>query len=352
VARRVTAVHVLLLVGCAAAIYLACEWFVNAVEWLGVELGVGTMAVGTVLAAIGTALPESVVTLVAVLSGTATSGKEIGVGAALGGPLVLSTLAYAVVGVLLLLRRARLRRAAGGAAEIPAGVPAADEFAQVDRHRLALDQTWFLVIAGSALVLGLVAFTGKAVLGLAFVVAYAFYVVKELGGDDPAHSADDLATLRLWRRESSPPRWAVVVQTLGALVVVVLASQLFVRQLEWAGPELGLPPAAVALLLAPVATELPEVLNAVIWARQGKTQLAMANISGSMMVQATVPAGIGLLFTPWHFDAVLVSASLATLGAVAYLRVLAATDRLRPAWVTGTAAFYGAFAVALAVELR
>ena len=87
-------------------------------------------------------------------------------------------------------------------------------------------------------------------------------------------------------------------------------------------------------------------------ARQGKTQLAMANISGSMMVQATVPAGIGLLFTPWHFDTVLVSASLATLAAVTYLRVLAATDRLRPGWVTGTAAFYGAFAVALAVELR
>ena len=100
------------------------------------------------------------------------------------------------------------------------------------------------------------------------------------------------------------------------------------------------------------ATELPEVLNAVIWARQGKTQLAMANISGAMMVQATVPAGIGLLFTPWHFDNVLVSASLATLGAVTYLRLLAVSDRLRPGWVTGTAAFYGAFAVALAVELR
>ena len=156
-----TAVHVLLLVGCAAAIYLACEWFVNAVEWLGVELGVGTMAVGTVLAAIGTALPESVVTLVAVLSGTAPAGKEIGVGAALGGPLVLSTLAYAVVGALLLVRRARLRRTATGATD-PGGA-VGGEFAQVDRRRLVLDQTWFLVIAGAALVLGLVAFPGKAV---------------------------------------------------------------------------------------------------------------------------------------------------------------------------------------------
>ncbi|MFI5100885.1 MAG: sodium:calcium antiporter [Actinomycetes bacterium] len=337
-----TAVHVLLLIGCAAAIYVACEFFVNAIEWLGVELGVATLAVGTVLAAIGTALPESVVTLVAVLSGNGRGGKEIGVGAALGGPLVLSTLAYAVVGVLLLVRHRRSR----AAAEV-----ATDPFADVDRPRLVLDQTWFLVIAGTAMVLGLVAFTGKQWLGLLFFAGYGFYVRRELSGDEPAHSADDLESLRLWRREGAPPRWAVVAQTLAALLVVVVASQLFVQQLEWAGPELGLPPAAVALLLAPIATELPEVLNAVIWARQGKTRLAMANIAGSMMVQATVPAGIGLLFTPWKFDAILLSASLATLAAVAYLRTLAAANRLRPAWVTGTAVFYGAFAIALAVEL-
>ena len=337
-----TAVHVLLLIGCAVAIYLACEWFVNAVEWLGVELGIATLAVGTVLAAIGTALPESVVTLVAVLSGNGQGGKDIGVGAALGGPLVLATLAYAVVGVLLLVR--------GRSGATPADRDA-DPFVEVDRPRLVLDQTWFLVIAGSALALGLVTFAGKQWLGLVFFLGYGLYVRRELSGDDPAHSADDLEALRLWRRDGAPPRWAVVAQTLVALVVVVLASQLFVHQLEWAGPAMGLPPTAVALLLAPVATELPEVLNAVIWARQGKTRLAMANISGSMMVQATVPAGIGLLLTPWHFDAVLLSASVATLAAVAYLRTLAAADRLRPAWVAGTAVFYAAFAVALAVEL-
>jgi len=221
----------------------------------------------------------------------------------------------------------------------------------VDRQRLVLDQTWFLAIAGAALVLGLLAFPGKALLGLVFVAGYGVYLRRELTGDDPAHTAEDLEALRLWRGEVAPPRWAVVVQTLGSLVVVVLASQVFVRQLEWAGPPLGLPPAAVALLLAPLATELPEVLNAAIWTRQGKTRLAIANISGAMMVQATVPAGIGLLFTPWHFDAVLVTASMATLGAVLYLRVLGSTGWLRPSLVSGTAVFYGAFAVALAVEL-
>src|SRR5205823_5385505 len=96
--RRSLVVHVVLLIAAAVAIYLACEWFINAVEWLGLQLKVGRMAVGTVLAAVGTALPESLVTLVAVAFGGTAKSKDIGVGAAMGGPLVLSTIAYAVVG--------------------------------------------------------------------------------------------------------------------------------------------------------------------------------------------------------------------------------------------------------------
>ena len=51
--------HVIALLACAIAIYLACELFVNAVEWLGVRLKMGTIAIGTVLAAIGTACARS-----------------------------------------------------------------------------------------------------------------------------------------------------------------------------------------------------------------------------------------------------------------------------------------------------
>jgi cation:H+ antiporter len=52
-------IHILLLLGCAVVIYLACEWFINAVEWLGVRMKVGPLAVGTILAAAGTALPAA-----------------------------------------------------------------------------------------------------------------------------------------------------------------------------------------------------------------------------------------------------------------------------------------------------
>ena len=89
------ALSVALFLLCAAAIYLSCEYFVNGVEWMGRRLGMGTTATGTVLAAFGTALPESAVTFVAVVFGRNTAQKEIGVGAAVGGPLVLSTISYA-----------------------------------------------------------------------------------------------------------------------------------------------------------------------------------------------------------------------------------------------------------------
>jgi cation:H+ antiporter len=103
-------VTVPLLLGSAVVIYLACEYFVNGVEWVGRKFAVGQQATGTILAAFGTALPESVVTFVAVVFGVTAAQKEIGVGAALGGPLVLATIAYATVGLTLILTRKHLPR--------------------------------------------------------------------------------------------------------------------------------------------------------------------------------------------------------------------------------------------------
>jgi cation:H+ antiporter len=100
-----------------------------------------------------------------------------------------------------------------------------------------------------------------------------------------------------------PRRSAAEERAVVTLVVIFAASQLFVAQLGWAGPVLGLSPIVVALLLAPIATEFPEIMNAIIWVRQGKTQLALANISRAEMIQATVPSGLGLLFTTWRFGA-------------------------------------------------
>lgn len=336
--------HIALLIACAAAIYLACEWFVNAVEWLGARLRVGPIAVGTVLAAIGTALPESVVTLVAVAFGDGADRKDIGVGAAMGGPLVLSTVAYAVAGVMLFaVAKSLARKSAMTRAEATS-----DLLADVDFARLKRDQVWFISIFVVKFGLGLFAFSLKPWLGLLFFAAYAAYFIKEMREEGVA-SSKDLERLKLQPKVASPAMWAVIGQTAGTLVVIYLASQLFVEQLEWAGPELGLSATVVALLLSPIATELPEIMNAIIWIRQRKATLAFANISGAMMIQATVPSGIGILFTTWKFDGPLVLSGLVTGAAMAFMVFAIRKTFAIPATFACAGAFYFVFVAGLFV---
>ena len=327
-------IHVLLLLASAVAIYLACEWFVNAVEWLGRRLNVGSVAVGSILAAFGTALPESVVTLVAVVFGRTPEQRDLGVGAAMGGPLVLATVAYAVVGLTLLATRRS---------------PAQSEYG--DLRKLRTDQTWFMGIFAAKVALGLVAFAVKPWLGLAFFAAYGLYFRREIrsGGEE---DFEELEPLRLQpQRKQDPSTVAVVGQTVGTLGVIFGASQLFVHQLDAVAPMLGLPTAVTALLLSPVATELPETLNALIWVRAGKTRLALANVSGAMMIQATVPSGLGLLFTPWRFSGPLLLSGLVTMAAIGYL-LWALRERVGRVRLTLAGGFYLLFAAALVPMLR
>ncbi len=154
-----------LFLGSAAAIYFACEFFVNGVEWLGRRLGVGETATGTILAAFGTALPESAVTFVAVVFGRDPAQKDIGVGAALGGPLVLATLSYAVVGVALMWNRRRLGRAT--------------RHIECESPKLRRDQAWFLGIFTVKVALGLLVFKYKPLLGILFLLEE--HAAKHLG---------------------------------------------------------------------------------------------------------------------------------------------------------------------------
>jgi cation:H+ antiporter len=303
----------------------------------------GTLAIGTVLAAIGTALPESVVTLVAVTMGNSPVSKDIGVGAAMGGPLALATIAYGVTGWMLIRRKRALAAANGDGLKRNNR----DLLADVDLSRLPSDQTWFLTIFIVKVSLGLVAFALKPWFGFLFFAAYGVYFFREMRADAEAHSSADLEPLKLQPKRATPSGWAVIVQTLVTLAIIFGASQLFVAQLEWAGPALGLSAAVTALLLSPVATELPEVMNAIIWVKQGKTSLALANISGAMMIQATIPSGLGLFFTPWHFDGPLLLSGVVTIIGIVYLLWLLHTHRFTSSRLALSLGFYGIFVLGL-----
>ncbi|MBA2657493.1 MAG: sodium:calcium antiporter [Tatlockia sp.] len=323
---------IFLLLGSAIAIYLSCEYFVNSIEWVGKQFNVSKNATGSLLAAFGTALPECVVTLVAVAFGSSPQQKDIGIGAAIGGPLVLATIAYAVVGLTFYKsKKNQLKPILSKSTE----------------QRLSSDQMWFMKIFVCKIALGLFVFGFKPWLGLAFLCAYVLYVRQELqGGDDLLH-LDFIEPLKIKPHDENPARGWALLQTGIALIIIFLSSRLFVHQLELIGPWLGIPAQMVALLLSPIATEMPEIMNALIWVRQGKHLLAFSNISGAMMIQATLPSALGLFFTSWILDKAVIWGAMITMLSILGLYCLLKKSALTSLRLASFSLFYLLFLVGL-----
>lgn len=321
-------IYLILLVS-VIVIYYSCELFVNSIEWVGKKFNISQCAVGTILAAFGTALPESVVTFVAVAFNATSEQKDIGVGAALGGPLVLGTIAYAVVGICIILFRKK--RELGTAIDI-------------DSKKLSRDQLWFISIFIFKVLLGLLIFSIKPLMGFLFLAAYGLYFFKEMRAES-VEECVILEPLKFQPTKAEPTTFWVITQTILALMLIFASSHLFVQNLEVVSSYWNISPLIISLLLSPIATELPEILNAVIWVRQGKETLALGNISGAMMIQATVPSAFGLFFTPWIFDAHLLWAGVVTLLSVFYLLITLKRDKLSPIRLVYAGVFYILFTV-------
>ena len=324
----------LTLVVCIIVIYYSCELFVNAIEWVGVKFNVSQCAVGTILAAIGTALPESVVTFVAVAFDASSQQKDIGVGAALGGPLVLGTIAYAVVGISIIYYRKKR--------ELGTDI-------DIDSKKLSRDQLWFVSIFIFKVLLGFLVFSIKPYMAFLFLAAYGLYFFKEMRVKCVAECLI-LDPLKFQPTKVEPRTFWVVTQTILSLILIFASSHLFVNSLEVVSNYWEISPLIISLLLSPIATELPEILNAVIWVRQGKETLALGNISGSMMIQATVPSAFGIYFTPWLFDAHLLWAGAVTLVAVSYLLITLKRDKLTPIRLVYAGLFYMLFAIIFLIK--
>jgi cation:H+ antiporter len=310
-----------LLVVSLFVILIGAELFTNGIEWVGEGFGLSEGVVGSVLAAVGTALPETLLPIIAIVSGHA-SGEEIGIGAILGAPFMLTTLAMVVIAVSVFIF------ARGGRRPLDL---------DIDTRAIRQDLGYFLVMYGLALVAGLIhrkAFDVGLVIVL--LVGYVYYVRRHFqseGGKERTSDAGvEIRALYLWdwlrivRRQL--PGWSVdrsvaapFVQVAVALGLIVLGAEIFVDAVSNLGEAAGIPPLAFSLLIAPLATELPEKFNSVLWVHRRKDTLAMGNMTGAMVFQSSFPVTVGLLFTPWELShEALVAALVALLaGSVLFL---------------------------------
>jgi cation:H+ antiporter len=283
-------VEAVLLLVSFAVILAGALLFTNAVEWLGHRLRLGEGAVGSLLAAIGTAMPETLISIVA-LVGTKKGGDDVAIGAIVGAPFLLATLAMGLVGLFAYMYREKR-----------------DQGLELSVHRPTLerDLLFFLGFFSLALALSWGAPAPlRIAVGVLCLCAYPLYITRTLRGSGKVQERESLDPLIIDRwspRGNDPALWLCVLQLLVGLGAMVGGAHLFVEELLTIAKSLGVEAVVLALILAPLATELPEKVNSFFWVREGKDSLALGNISGAMVFQSMIPVGIGLLFTKWDLS--------------------------------------------------
>ena len=342
----------LILAGAFILILAGAELFTNGVEWLGHRLGLGEGAVGSVIAAVGTALPETMIPIVAIVlgatSGDSAASEGIGIGAILGAPFMLATLAMFVTGVaVLVFSRQRANR----------------DILRVDTVILGRDVRAFVV--AYALAIG-AAFLpedlawGKIVVAAVLLGLYALYVRAHLRGERTGEQSENLAPLRFRRfarhsHQGEPGLPAISLQVAVALGAIIVGAIAFVDAVGTLAGTAGVDPAVMALVIAPIATELPEKFNSVIWVRQGKDTLALGNITGAMVFQSCIPTVVALLFASeaWAITAdswiIFASAGIAFASTAAIFVPMVVRRRLTGRGLLVGGAFYVGYLLLLLV---
>jgi len=327
----ILAIHAIILTLSFAIILAGSELFTNGVEWAGHRLHIAEAAVGSILAAVGTALPETFIPAVALLTGrdSAAAHTAVGLGAIVGAPLMLSTVALFVMGVAALAFRRRHGRIA----------------LKVIREDARRDLAFFFPVFLCVVIAGTIEMGPvlRHVLAAALLIVYASYTVvmlrlKRVAGAEVEHGLYFESILR--GNPLDPRASAIAAQVFVGVLAILIGAVEFVDQIVVFSAHAHLNPGVLSLILSPLATELPEKYNSVVWIRNGKDHLALANITGAMVFQSCIPVALGLAFSPWHLTNPDLLAGSIALASVAILYINLRDSELgTPTLMIGAAAY-------------
>ena len=366
-------------------ILLACQIFTNAIENLGDKLNLNHEFTGSILAAVGTALPETILPLVAIYMASQTHAagaaakNDIAIGAIVGAPFMLTTLAMLLLGLSIYVHRTKR-------AKIIEGKFGADELEEksqtllVNANHLKRDLKYFLVIFSMAIFATFFAtnyvsqaidsfcgtswgfeitkfidiaingkFDGslipvhchddigyilKIVTAVTIISLYISYLIDTYyaSQDEIGDEEDDTPELymkTITKGKLSDGMVSVIFQTLIGLAGIIYFAHHFVDSVDHIAQMTSISPLVLSLIVSPIATELPEKVNSWIWSSEAKDTLAMGNLSGAMVFQATIPCVIGILMTPWELNnQVFLCSALAIIGSLILLFQISTSKKI------------------------
>lgn len=272
-------------------IVISSGLFCNALEHLGERLGISEGVTGSIFAAVGTALPETIIPIIAILSNhSGVANHEIGVGAILGAPLMLSTLSLCVMAISVIRRRGL------------SGI------IQPERTGFKRDMHFFFFGYGLAFIGIFVQNTSyhaffNTIIAMALGLSYFIYIMLTIKASaalvQEGHGTEAPEKLTIQHLGLKVTKFSIILQLLLAAMMLIYFAGMFIDGVNNIASIYNISPFLLSLIIIPIATELPEKINSILWLRSGKDTLAIGNITGAMVFQGTLLPIIGILFTDW-----------------------------------------------------
>ncbi len=219
----------------------------------------GGKFVGRTILSITTTLPEIFIVASASLGGF----HGTAMGSAFGSNILMMTLGLSIMVIVATTSLARVRL----------------KEVKVDEFRL--DMIFLIVSALVAVILfydGYTLIDGFIFLGM--FVAYLMFAFYE--------GNKEIKRINIAKEQGSPRKGAALMAAGGAGLFIAAAP--FVIALEGVSAAIGVAPIVIALILSPIAGEMPEKLAIIILARKGErgVSIAVANVLGSKVLNNTL----------------------------------------------------------------
>ncbi|MDR3442462.1 MAG: sodium:calcium antiporter [Legionella sp.] len=300
-------------------ILISAQLFSNALEYFSENAGLSSGVTGSILAAISTALPETMVPLLAVIAGTPDKlvNQEISVGAILGAPLMLSTLSTSIMALSVIKKRGIYGRI------------------KPEKTGFIRDVNFFLMaffLAAIAMYVPNEPRYYRSVISILLIGLYSTYIIMTLRASknlvQNGHGVTPTEPLFFTKLGIKSSTKLIVMQLLIGLCLLLIGAKGFINTIHAVSIELGLSALLLSLLIIPLATELPEKVNSVLWVRDKKDTLGFGNITGAMVFQGTLLPAFGILLTPWQPGKVVLTGIVMTFIAALWLRFNASSKGL------------------------
>jgi cation:H+ antiporter len=281
---------VLSLLGSIFLVFVASLLFINALEWLGHHLKLGSSFVGAILSPLFTSLPELIVILIAIFSKIGETGSEIGIGTIFGEPFMASSLSYGLVGIAVITGYFMKKRAGTS---------------MVIDKTLSLPYIFIIVVFPLTLIPGFVHITWlRYCFGIFFLAVFIFYM-QLMYRKRTAELMEESESLTFARfAPESPSSWKIALsaQILVAVAALYFGSRFMVSSVATISQRINVSPLGLAMIIIPTATAIPETITAIIWGYRGKDTLSIGSLVGEKILYATFYPALGLFLTSWVLD--------------------------------------------------